>query len=125
MRRLHSFFRAEFFLLAICALAAAGCARPDPNAPVLEALQNELSVQYHACVPLGWEPVRVTGAHYVPGYNATAGTYEEWLDAIWRGSIPQRDLRNPHARHVFDVLNALVMPGCSRANRCRRVIIIF
>ena len=81
---------------------------------MLAALQNEFSVQYHACVPLGWEPLRVTSSHFVPGYTATATSYEEFLDAVWRGRIPRIDLKSAHARSVFATLNALTGAGMLR-----------
>ena len=77
---------------------------------VLYALSDELRFTYHACVPLGWQPVPVHGTYY-PGYTASTSNYAEWLDALWRGRIPRRDLREPQAQAVYATLNHLTAAG--------------
>ncbi len=84
--------------------------RPNSNRALVAALSQDLRFTYHACVPLGWKPVPVHGTYY-PGYTAAIANYAEWLDAIWRGSIAKRDLRNPDAKTVFEVLNHLTQAG--------------
>lgn len=77
---------------------------------MLDALDAQMAVQYHDCVPLGWAPVAVSGSYY-PGYTATVANYEEFLDAVWRGRIENRDLRRRDARDVRLVLDRLVAHG--------------
>jgi hypothetical protein len=77
---------------------------------LLRALTDDLQFAYHQCVPLGWQPVPVHGTYY-PGYTASAQNYAEWLDALWRGRIPRRDLQHSQAQAVFATLNHLVAAG--------------
>lgn len=98
-------------------LALAACSAP-PQAQVLDALGAQMAVQYHDCVPLGWAPVAVSRSYY-PGYTATAANYEEFLDAVWRGRIDDRDLRRRDARDVRIVLDHLVSRGMLDVQRRR------
>ena len=107
--------------LAACtiAMALASCAAPaapPQNTLALSVLKEQLIDQYHGCVPLGWAPVPV-GASYYPGYTASIQSYHLWLDAIWAGIIRDRDLRDPQARQVQAVLDALVDEGLLRRTR--------
>lgn len=82
----------------------------------MHALASALEVQYHACVPLGWNPVAVAGTYY-PGYIASRQTYEETWDAIWRGRILVADATKHGVKPVYDVLNHLVKAGLLRRVR--------
>lgn len=99
---------------ATCLLLLAGCARyfsgPASQYALLTSLSDELQFQYHECVPLGWQPVPVANTYY-PGFSASAPTYAEFLDAIWRGRISTKDLRRSDARTVSAVLTHLVLAG--------------
>lgn len=101
------------FTAAVIALALASCAAPSDrgrSALAFSALKKQLVDQYHECIPLGWAPVPV-GASYYPGYTASIQSYHMWLDAIWAGIIRDSDLRDPQARQVQSVLDALVHEG--------------
>jgi hypothetical protein len=100
-------------LAIVAALVLSACAHtpaPHSQSAVLDALSNALDDQYHACVPLGWNPVVVAGTYY-PGYIASLQSYEEVWDAIWRGRIPASDVAKPRVGTVYDVLNHLVKAG--------------
>jgi hypothetical protein len=100
-----------FGTLGISLLLAA-CSAPGPGSQqaMLAGLAQALRFQYHNCVPLGWQPVSVAGTYY-PGFTATAQSYAEFLDAIWRGRIATKDLRNSSGRAVFGTLNHLMSAG--------------
>ncbi|HET7813485.1 MAG TPA: hypothetical protein VFL13_03855 [Candidatus Baltobacteraceae bacterium] len=99
------------------ALSLAACSAAPP-AEVLDALDAQMAVQYHDCVPLGWAPVAV-GSSYYPGYTATVANYEEFLDAVWRGRIDDSDLQRRDARDVRTVLDRLVSRGLLDVHRSR------
>jgi hypothetical protein len=70
----------------------------------------DLAEQYHECIPLGWAPVRVMNSYY-PGYTASLQNYAEWLDAMWIGSVHERDMQRRDVATVVNVLNRLVRAG--------------
>src|SRR5690242_21191400 len=99
--------RTRRFSAFVAALLLSACSHAPPpgsQLAMLNALSSALDVQYHACVPLGWNPVAVAGTYY-PGYVASLQNYEETWDAIWRGSIAVSDIAKPRVRAVYDVLN--------------------
>lgn len=98
------------FIASLLLGACSHAPPPGSQAALLSALSNALDVQYHACVPLGWNPVAVAGTYY-PGYVASLQNYEETWDAIWRGSIPASDVSKPRVRAVYEVLNHLAKAG--------------
>lgn len=98
------------FGLLILVLSACASRPPTANRVLLDYLSNEMTFQYHECVPLGWAPVPVAGT-YVEGYSATLGGYDEFLDAIWRGRIETSTLHKRDVFVVFNVLNHLVYAG--------------
>ena len=77
---------------------------------VMHTLRTQLALQYHECVPLGWDPVPVAGTYY-PGYSAELQDTNSWLPALWLGSIHTSDLRQPDGRAAYEVLNELVRVG--------------
>jgi hypothetical protein len=89
--------------------------KPGSDRALLASLTQELRFTYHECVPLGWKPVPVRGTYY-PGYTASAATYAEFLDAVWRGHVAAADLRSPDAAAVFAVLNHLRAAGLLTRN---------
>jgi hypothetical protein len=93
-------------LLSACALAP----RTSRDEQLLADLKGDLAYQYHECVPLGWAPVRVMHSYY-PGYTASLQNYAEWLDAMWIGSVHERDMQRPDVATVVSVLNHLVRTG--------------
>ena len=61
-----------------------------------------------------------TGArarHILSGFYGFGLNYAEWLDAIWRGRIDARDLRNPGAADVSTVLDHLASAGLLKEKR--------
>lgn len=101
------------FAALVAALLLTACAHapsPGSKSALLDALSNALDKQYHACVPLGWNPVVVAGTYY-PGYIASLQSYGEVWDAVWRGRIAASDVAKPTVRPVYDVLNHLVKAG--------------
>jgi hypothetical protein len=97
-------------LAGLLAAEYAAVPAPESTRGVLAALQRELRFTYHECVPLGWAPVPVRGTYY-PGYTASAATYEDMLDAVWRGSINYADLHNAQAFEVYSMLEHLRAQG--------------
>lgn len=93
-------------LLGLIAAEYFSTPAPQSTRALLASLRHDLRFAYHDCVPLGWEPVPVSGTYY-PGYAASIQNYGEWLDALWRGRISREDLRLSQARDVFAVLNRL------------------
>lgn len=95
--------------LLVCALLGAatqaGCARGD-DAVVLPKLQAQLAQQYHACVPLGWNPVPAAGTYY-PGTNVVLQEQGVWLPAMWIARINARGLHRPDVRAIREVLDKL------------------
>ena len=108
--------RAPALLAALLLSACAHAPTPGSQAAVLNALSNALEVQYHACVPLGWNPVAVAGTYY-PGYIASRQSYEETWDAIWRGRILAANVEKPSVKPVYEVLNHLEDAGLLRRVR--------
>jgi hypothetical protein len=102
--------------LAVALLTACSRSGPGSEQSLIAALSQELKFQYHDCIPLGWQPVAVAGTYY-PGFSAAAPSYEEFSDAIWRGSISFKDLRKPGPRTVFTALNHLVSAGLLERNK--------
>lgn len=76
----------------------------------LAALADAMQVEYHDCVPLGWQPVPVAGTYY-PGFTASLATRAEFFDSVWRGRIERPQLKRPDVRSVFTVLNRLTAAG--------------
>lgn len=109
---MRSWVLAAIVLVLAAAVGAECLQEPAANSTqsVLHALTGDLRFTYHECVPLGWQPVPVHGTYY-PGYTASAQNYAEWLDALWRGYIPRRDLRQAQARAVYATLNHLASSG--------------
>lgn len=103
-------FAVPLLLAALIGAEYLTAPRPNSTRALLASLADELRFTYHDCVPLGWEPVPVSGTYY-PGYTASAQNYGMWLDALWRGRIGKRELSDPHARDVFAVLNRLTAEG--------------
>lgn len=98
------------FLCAALLLPLLAACASHPQSHALRVLKEQLAAQYHECVPLGWAPVPV-GDSYYPGYTAALQSYHEWLDGIWVGKVYKRDLSNPQARTVTQVLDAFVQAG--------------
>lgn len=63
----------------------------------------------HACVPLGWYPVRV-GTMFYPGYSAEMQD-NSWVPPLWLGSVHARDLSHGQVRVVASILNRFVQNG--------------
>jgi hypothetical protein len=105
-RRSPAIAVAVVLLLSACTRPAG----PGSQQTLLDTLATQLRFQYHNCLPLGWQPVPVAGTYY-PGYIASLQTYEEFLDAIWRGRIEAKDIAKPDVRVVFESLNHLVARG--------------
>jgi hypothetical protein len=100
-------------LVLAAALLFSACAKPagpGSQQALLDALGTQLRFQYHNCVPLGWQPVTVAGTYY-PGYIASLQSYEEFLDAIWRGRIEIKDAGKSDVSGVFESLNHLANRG--------------
>ncbi len=77
----------------------------------MQTLQSDLSEQYHACVPLGWNPVPVIRRYYYPGYTSEYREEGVWLHPAWLGAIPVDRLSDANVRTAYDVLDALVRAG--------------
>ncbi|HET6896323.1 MAG TPA: hypothetical protein VFH72_13140 [Candidatus Baltobacteraceae bacterium] len=107
---------ASAFCAALALSACAHAPTPGSTAAVLNALSSALDVQYHACVPLGWNPVVVAGTYY-PGYIASRQSYEETWDAIWRGRILTAETAKLPVKPVYEVLNHLVEAGLLKRTR--------
>jgi hypothetical protein len=115
----RSFVQRLFFVVLISGTCACAAHKPTQDEIALNRLTQVLREQPHECVPLGWAPVTVISRTYYPGYTSGHSTYEEWLDAIWRGAVHDRDLSHRDVRAVFDVLNALVAHGLMTRERAR------
>lgn len=98
-------------MFALFASVAINACSPTNHWFVMHALQTQLALQYHECVPLGWDPVPVDGTYY-PGYSAELQDKNSWLPALWLGSIQPSDLRQPDGRAAYEVLNELVRVEC-------------
>lgn len=95
--------------IAICAYLLSGC---SPTAPriVFNSLDAELHHQYHACIPLGWDPVPVAG-YYYPGYSSEYREEGVWLHPYWIGVVYRSQLADQRVRTAQQVMNVLVREG--------------
>ena len=99
--------------LAFCFLAATllmSCAARQ-NAAVLAVLRSSLAAQFHACVPLGWNPVPVAHRYFYAGYTTEYIEDGVWLHPAWLGVISKSALNAPDVKTAQNVLAALERDG--------------
>jgi hypothetical protein len=96
-----------------CALGAAAvltACGPTNHRVIMKELRGQLARQYHACVPLGWNPVPASGSFY-PGISVTVQEEGVWLPVMWLARIDARAAARPDVRAVARVLDELARIG--------------
>lgn len=96
-------------LMLIAALGLSAC-QSSKNAGMLEYMTGVMASSYHACVPVGWEPVPVDNTFLVGGESEIEQP-EGWIGAIWMGFIPKSALGRPRVRAIFRTLRELEKVG--------------
>ena len=76
----------------------------------MRELRDQLARQYHACVPIGWNPVPASGTFY-PGISVTVQEEGVWLPVMWKARIGARAAKRPDVRAVAQVLDELARIG--------------
>lgn len=96
-----------YALIAVLGLAAC---QSDKSAAMLEYMTGVMASSYHACVPIGWEPVP-TDNTYLVGAESEIEQPEAWIGAIWMGFIPKSALARPRAQAIYRTLHELEKVG--------------
>lgn len=86
------------------------CCSAVSDRVVVGTLKTALQQEYHACVPLGWDPVPVLG-HYYPGYSSEYFENGVWLRPFWIGVVYDNQQRDPRVRAAEAVMDALIRVG--------------
>jgi hypothetical protein len=93
-----------------------GACAPTDHGAVLRELRSQLAVQFHECVPLGWNVVPHHGLA-IPGTSVEVNEYGDgrvWLPAMWLAQIRPGSMRRADVRATARLLDALTRAGLLR-----------
>ncbi len=97
------------FALLAASLCIVACS-PTSNWVVARELHEQLADEFHECVPLGWNPVRLDDGSLFPSYNSEITESDWYLPPPWLAQAP-RNLKTPDARVARVMLEKLAAAG--------------